>query len=232
MLATNFARRATGSGTSFVRRMSVKTDSRVANSLSYAGMSALAGRLAQEAQPGDTFCLHGKMGVGKTAFAREFLRSLTEHPDLEVVSPTFTIDITYRHDGRAIHHIDLHRLPLAGRDGKDGVALTEHLSLLGLDRALREDICLVEWPDRLGALYPAESMDIIISDGEASMPLPLLRKLVPGAKSSQKVDDYGDESEDESEGQEKEQGLLSEQRTIKLNARGQRWVDILPTVMR
>jgi tRNA threonylcarbamoyl adenosine modification protein YjeE len=172
------------------------------------------------------------MGVGKTAFAREFLRSLTEHPDLEVVSPTFTIDITYRHDGRAIHHIDLHRLPLAGPDGDEGVALTEHLSLLGLDRALREDICLVEWPDRLGALYPAQSLDIVISDGEASMPLPLLRKLAPGVKASPKAEDDG-ESEDEgvNEGQEGEYDL-SERRTITLNARGQRWVDILPSVMR
>jgi tRNA threonylcarbamoyl adenosine modification protein YjeE len=170
------------------------------------------------------------MGVGKTAFAREFIRSLTEHPDLEVVSPTFTIDITYRHDGQAIHHIDLHRLPVEGDGGEgEGIALTEHLSLLGLDRALREDICLVEWPDRLGALYPKVSLDIVISDSGASLALPMLRKSpLPGSGGTRRPNI---ESENEDEGEDEGSEPEGERRTITLNARGQRWVEILPTLI-
>ncbi len=64
-------------------------------------------------------------------------------------SPTFTLVQSYDTGIGAVHHFDLWRL-----DGPGGLAE------LGWDEA-RDDIVLVEWPDRLGALRPADAL----SDG-------------------------------------------------------------------
>jgi tRNA threonylcarbamoyladenosine biosynthesis protein TsaE len=105
-----------------------------------------ATRIAAIARPGDTILLAGPLGAGKTAFARAFLRAAADDPALDVPSPSFTLVQTYDTHRGLVHHFDLWRL-----DGPS--ALTE----LGWDDA-REDIVLVEWPDRLGALTPHDAL--------------------------------------------------------------------------
>ena len=97
------------------------------------------------------------MGAGKTAFARAFLRAAADDPALDVPSPSFTLVQTYdTHRGR-VHHFDLWRLTGPS-------ALAE----LGWDDA-RDDIVLVEWPDRLGALAPPDALrlDFELAEGDA-----------------------------------------------------------------
>jgi tRNA threonylcarbamoyladenosine biosynthesis protein TsaE len=116
-----------------------------------------AAGIAALARPGDTILLAGPLGAGKTAFARAFLRAAAEDSSLDVPSPSFTLVQTYdTHRGRA-HHFDLWRL-----DGPS--ALTE----LGWDDA-REDIVLVEWPDRLGPLTPPDALRLRfeLTEGDA-----------------------------------------------------------------
>ena len=60
-------------------------------------------------------------------------------------SPTFTLVQSYATRLGTVHHFDLWRL--------DGPAA---LAELGWDEA-RDDIVLVEWPDRLGALCPPDA---------------------------------------------------------------------------
>jgi tRNA threonylcarbamoyladenosine biosynthesis protein TsaE len=112
---------------------------------------ALAGRLAAVAQPGDALLLTGPLGAGKTAFARAFIRALADDPALEVPSPTFTLVQSYETPVAAVHHYDLWRLA-------DHHALEE----LGWDEA-QAGIVLVEWPDRLGPLTPAQALRLTIS---------------------------------------------------------------------
>ena len=101
--------------------------------------------------------LNGPLGAGKTAFARAFLRAASGDPALEVPSPSFTLVQTYATHRGSVHHFDLWRL--------DGPAA---LAELGWDEAL-DDIILVEWPDRLGALTPpgALCLDFALGDDEA-----------------------------------------------------------------
>ncbi len=111
----------------------------------------LAARAAVLARPGDAILLDGPLGAGKSAFARAFLRAASGDPALEVPSPTFTLVQEYALPpdgaGRA-HHFDLYRL--------DGPA---DLDELGWDEA-RNGIVLVEWPERLGALAPADALRV------------------------------------------------------------------------
>jgi tRNA threonylcarbamoyladenosine biosynthesis protein TsaE len=111
----------------------------------------LAAAVATLARPGDAILLEGALGAGKTAFARAFLRAASGDPALEVPSPTFTLAQSYATARLGtVHHFDLWRL--------DGPAA---LAELGWDEA-RDDIVLVEWPDRLGALRPPDALTIAL----------------------------------------------------------------------
>ncbi|PWS38887.1 tRNA (adenosine(37)-N6)-threonylcarbamoyltransferase complex ATPase subunit type 1 TsaE [Falsiroseomonas bella] len=120
-----------------------------------AATEALAARLAARARPGDAILLEGPLGAGKSTLARAFLRAASGDPGLEVPSPTFTLVQGYELPIGAAHHFDLWRL--------DGPA---DLAELGWEEA-REGIVLVEWPDRLGPLAPADALTIALTPGAA-----------------------------------------------------------------
>jgi tRNA threonylcarbamoyladenosine biosynthesis protein TsaE len=123
-----------------------------------AATQAFAARLARIVQPGDVIALIGDLGMGKTAFARGFVNALaTLHglPEEEVPSPTFTLVQTYPLPDFTVYHIDLYRL-------EDPAEALE----LGIEDAFADDVSLIEWPDRLGPLLPADRLDICFLPGE------------------------------------------------------------------
>lgn len=115
---------------------------------------ALAARLAALSGAGDVIALHGEMGMGKSVFARAFLRALAEEPSLEVPSPTFSLVQIYDLPKATVAHFDLWRL-----DGPD--ALFE----LGWDE-VQEGIMLVEWPERAGDELPRHALHLTLMPGE------------------------------------------------------------------
>ena len=122
-----------------------------------AATERFAAGIAAAARPGDAILLDGPLGAGKTAFARAFLRAAADDPALDVPSPSFTLVQSYDTQRGKVHHFDLWRL--------DGPAA---LAELGWDDA-RDDIVLVEWPDRLGALIPADALrlEFELAEGDA-----------------------------------------------------------------
>ncbi|WP_336761390.1 tRNA (adenosine(37)-N6)-threonylcarbamoyltransferase complex ATPase subunit type 1 TsaE [Asaia sp. VD9] len=113
----------------------------------------LAIRVAELSKPGDVIALHGEMGMGKSVFARAFLRALANDPTLEVPSPTFSLVQLYDTSKGAVAHFDLWRL-----DGPDG------LFELGWDE-VQEGIMLVEWPERAGDELPAHALHLTLTQG-------------------------------------------------------------------
>lgn len=113
--------------------------------------STFAQRLANELIAGDCILLSGVVGAGKTHFARQIIQKrLSDLNQFEdVPSPTFTLVQTYELDGVEIWHADLYRLS----DSQEAFEL-------GLEDAIETQICLIEWPDRLGAYTPDAALSI------------------------------------------------------------------------
>ncbi len=115
-----------------------------------AATARVATSLAALARAGDVLALAGDLGTGKTAFARAFVRALTDAEE-EVPSPTFTLVQTYDAADFIIWHFDLYRLERP-----------EDALELGIEDAFADGVALIEWPDRLGRLLPPERLDVTL----------------------------------------------------------------------
>lgn len=109
---------------------------------------------------GGTVLLYGDLGAGKTTFTQGFAKGLGIKN--RIISPTFTIMRQYDLHGYTsgndhpllyFYHIDLYRI----QDDQD-------LYGLGLKEILMEDtnIIVIEWPERLGTLFPSKRWDVHI----------------------------------------------------------------------
>lgn len=122
-----------------------------------AATEALAARVSRRARRRDVIALGGDLGMGKTAFARAFIRARPGGEEVaEVPSPTFTLVQVYDFSNGAVWHFDLYRLTNA-----------EDAWELGIEEAFADAISLIEWPDRLGDLLPAERLDVELAAGSS-----------------------------------------------------------------
>ena len=114
-------------------------------------LEAFAVRAIECIQPGVPMLLFGPMGVGKSTLVRAILKKMI--PDLgHVPSPSFPIMIPYDSVLGPIWHADLYRInsPL-------------EIPPLGLEDVMRTDVCLIEWPERLGPLTPNRCHAIVMN---------------------------------------------------------------------
>lgn len=117
---------------------------------------ALALRLAPVLGPGDVVGLAGPLGAGKTTLARALIRALAEAggagPVDEVPSPTFTLVQIYETGSAPVWHFDLYRLERP-----------EDALELAIEEAFVGAVSLIEWPERLGHLMPADWLEIALA---------------------------------------------------------------------
>jgi tRNA threonylcarbamoyladenosine biosynthesis protein TsaE len=116
---------------------------------------AFGATLAARLREGDVIALFGPLGAGKTTLARGLLRGLGYQGD--VASPTFPIVQPYAPPDTRIPlwHVDLYRI--------------EHpseLEEIGLGEARGEAALVIEWPERLPALWPDALRLTLAIDGD------------------------------------------------------------------
>ena len=118
------------------------------------GSPAQTGRIGERLggllQAGDTVCLAGELGSGKTCLAQGIGAGWGAADD--VTSPTFTLihEMRRRGDGAALYHVDLYR-----------IESEQEARLLGLSDVFDGGAaCVIEWPERAHGLLPASYLSI------------------------------------------------------------------------
>jgi tRNA threonylcarbamoyladenosine biosynthesis protein TsaE len=107
--------------------------------------------LGIQLEAGDTVCLYGDLGAGKTNFAYGIARGL-DVQEQYITSPTFTFVNEYQ--GRLpLYHLDLYRLKGP-----------EELESIGFDDYIESDgVTVIEWADRAEDELPEESLSVYFS---------------------------------------------------------------------
>jgi tRNA threonylcarbamoyladenosine biosynthesis protein TsaE len=114
-------------------------------------------RLGQHARAQDLFLLSGPFGAGKTLLTQGLAAGLGIAD--RVTSPSFTLVNEY--SGRTaaglpirLYHVDLYRLETAAE-----------VESVGLDELFADPdgVCVIEWPDRLGAAAPPDYLLITLT---------------------------------------------------------------------
>lgn len=106
-------------------------------------------RLARLLGPGRAVSLEGDLGAGKTALVKGIAKGLGVRDT--ITSPTFTLVNTYEGDV-TLHHFDVYRIDDP-----------EELYEIGWEEYFNpNDVCIVEWGDRVPQMLPADVMRIRI----------------------------------------------------------------------
>ncbi len=118
-------------------------------------MIALAREIALSVSSPMVVALKGDLGAGKTFFARAFINALREK-ETQILSPTFNLVYSYNTKKGEVFHFDLYRL----KDARE-------LENIGFFDAMKNGICLVEWPEIAQKFLPKDVLRIgIFGDGD------------------------------------------------------------------
>jgi tRNA threonylcarbamoyladenosine biosynthesis protein TsaE len=108
-------------------------------------------RLGPLLRGGMVVTLRGELGSGKTTLVRGVLRARgIEGP---VKSPTYTLVEHYPISSLYFYHFDFYRL--VSCDEWDDAGISDYFS--------EDSVCLVEWPERVGALLAVPDLALSLS---------------------------------------------------------------------
>lgn len=144
----NYARTASRSINIFATTIQIN---RLQKEFTLETIHAVAAELWQELQPYKVWAFDAAMGGGKTTFIHA-LCDVLEVTDT-VSSPTFSIINQYQTGkGRMIYHLDLYRI----KDEEEAIQA-------GVEDVLySNELCLVEWPEKIPGLMPDDAIHIRI----------------------------------------------------------------------
>ena len=113
--------------------------------------SNLAKTFAEQLNPGNVVAFYGNLGAGKTFMIKHICKALKTIE--EPTSPSFTLINEYHTLQQiSIYHFDFYRLDHEAE-----------LTNLGIDDFLYNDnICLIEWAEKIEKFLPSNRYDIFI----------------------------------------------------------------------
>ncbi len=130
---------------------------------SFEETQAFAKKYAQSLEEGTVLCLYGDLGYGKTTFVQGLAKGLGI--EKKILSPTFIIMRTYEIKVKSqkskvestnkklknLYHVDLYR-----------TSSEQEIIDLGLVELMqdRENIVVIEWPEKLGKWLPEKRIDV------------------------------------------------------------------------
>ncbi len=117
---------------------------------------AFGKKIGQQARPGDVITLSGDLGAGKTTLTQAIGLGLQVPQECYITSPTFSL--LHEYPGRIpLYHMDLYRL--GGEDEVAELGFEDYIYGTGLT--------VIEWPNRLGELFPDDYLNIDIKIDDA-----------------------------------------------------------------
>ncbi len=124
----------------------------------------IAAQVAEYVKAEKVVLFHGSMGAGKTTFIRSLVKQLGSND--EVSSPTFSIVNEYAYPKGSIYHFDFYRIE--NEEEAYDIGFEEYL--------YSDEICLIEWPERVSGLLPDDVLEIeIVAQPDDSRILNLTR---------------------------------------------------------
>lgn len=111
----------------------------------------IAAEFGRTVSIGDVICLYGELGSGKTHFVKGFVKAFGIPPE-SVQSPTFTIINEYGGE-QDVYHFDCYRLE----------KVEEALEIGAEEYFYGGGVCIIEWPDRIAEILPANCKKIFIN---------------------------------------------------------------------
>jgi tRNA threonylcarbamoyl adenosine modification protein YjeE len=136
-----------------------------------AGLEAWGRRLGESLEPPAFLGLSGDLGAGKSVLARAIARGA----GVDALMPSPTFNLVFRYEARrgvTVVHLDLYRLERAD----------EVWNLGWRELGERDEIVLVEWPERAGDLLPPDHWEIRLRDaGQELRNVELIRHGAPPA---------------------------------------------------
>ena len=109
---------------------------------------SFAKKFAKTLKGNEIVALWGTLGMGKTVFSKAVIQELTGKKE-DVPSPTFTLLQTYDTPLGEVFHFDFYRLKTP-----------QEAYEIGIEEALQDHICLIEWPEKIGNLLPKKAVNI------------------------------------------------------------------------
>ena len=119
---------------------------------------------------GEVVALYGDLGAGKTVFAKGVAKGLGIADEL--TSPTFIVMNEYAGGALRLCHYDMYRVD------------AENARNLGLHENFgRPDtVCVVEWPENIGALLPENAIKIYIGGDGKERQIKIGKTVLRGGK--------------------------------------------------
>lgn len=136
--------------------------------------------LAGISKKGDFYALFGTLGVGKSVLSRAFVQELCGN--IEVPSPTFTLVQSYEAPEFEIYHFDLYR-----------IKSPEEIFEIGVEEAMYDGVCLVEWPERMLSYLPRDCFNVEITAEDTRRVVVIKVKSEEKASRLKKLEGFGND---------------------------------------